>query len=226
MADSNKVRRAQRAIYKSKIKKLQDAGLLGHVDLRQKANPKAIRAFERYRSFLAGKDTAVKATDRKTARALRKKFGLKGSGKTIVIPKEKGERYSITAKGEITSVRPNPAEPGTKIKKTLGQKYKVRTGNERAYYTLPERKRGLGRIQRRTFANFDELLYYLNAYDINFDDVEEYIEIEEVTRNSKRAKNLDKKIHSERTAAIARKKRRGKKRVAKKKRKPIIGRKK
>jgi hypothetical protein len=210
--------------YKRDIKKLQDAGLIGKVDLRKHATPAVKRTLDRYRSFLLGKESAVQAHTIKEARQLRRKFGLKGSGKTIVIPREKGERFNVTSKGEITSTRPNPANPDEKIKKTIGKTGAKRTGNEKAYYTLPERQRGLGRVKRHTFASFDEMLYYLNAYDISFDDIEDFIEIEEVLPTSRRAKTLDKKIAEERHAAYLRRKRRGKKRKPKKRRKPKIGR--
>jgi len=224
MANSKNSPKAQgKAAYKSNIEKLQNAGLIGKVDFRKKATPAIKRKIEKYRSFLAGKESAVQAHSQKEARELRRKFGLKGDGKTIIIPREKGERFHVNKEGEITSTRPNPAAPGTTIKKTIGQKYKpARTGNEKLYYTLPERQRGLGRVKRHTFSSFDEMLYYLNAYEINFDDVEEFIEIEEFLPTYRKAKSLDKKIASERAEYLARKKKRGKKRAAKK-RKPDIG---
>jgi hypothetical protein len=221
MPSSKSTRPAQ---YKRDIKKLQDAGLIGKVDFRKHATPAIKRTMERYRSFLIGKESAVQAHTIKEGRELRRKFGLKGSGKTVIIPREKGERFHVTREGDITSVRPNPANPDERIKKTIGRKFAKRTGNERAYYTLPERQRGLGRVKRHTFSTFDEMLYYLNAYDISFEDIEEFIEIEEVQPTSKRAKTLNKKIAEERHAAYLRKKRRGKKRKPKKRRKPKIGR--
>lgn len=225
MANSKKPGSKQaRKNYASKIKKLQSAGLIGKVDTRKHASPATKRALEKYRSYLAGKESAVAASSIKEARALRRKYGLKGTGKTIVIPREKGEKFHVTKSGEITSVRPNPANPAERIKKTINKRGAKRTGNEKAYYTLPERQRGLGRVKRHTFSSFDEMLYYLNAYEINFDDIEEYIEIEEVQPKSRRAKNLDKKIAEERHAAYLRRKRRGKKRKPKKRRKPKIGR--
>ena len=221
MADSKNSAKAQ---YKRKIEKLQKAGLIGKVDLRKHPSPSVQRTLERYKGFLAGKESAVHAATAKEARALRRKYNLKGSGNTIVIPREKGERFHVTKAGEITSTRANPANPDERIKKTIGARGAKRTGNEKAYYTLPERKRGLGRVKRHTFASFDEMLFYLNAYEINFDDIEEFIEIEEVLPTSRRAKTLDKNIAEERHAAYERRKRRGKKRKPKKRRKPNIGR--
>jgi hypothetical protein len=211
--------------YVAKVKKLQRAGLLGKVDFRKHATPAVKRALEKHRSFLIGKETAIQASSIGEARALRRKYNLKGRDKTILIPREKGERFNVTKQGEITSVRPNPANPKQRIKKTIGRRdIKNRTGNEKFYYTLPERQRGLGRIKRHTFASNDELLFYLNAYEINFDDIVDYIEIEELLPTSRKAKALDKKIAAERHAAYLRRKRRGKKRKAKKRRKPNIGR--
>ena len=209
MSNSAKARRAQREIYKSKIVKLQKAGLIGDIDLRKKATPAIKRKLEKYAGFLIGKESVVKAKTAKDARELRRKFGLKGDGKSIVIPREKGERLKIDAKGQITSIRPNPANPKEKIKKTIGEKLgAVKRGEGNVYYTLPTRKRGLGTLKRKTFANFDELLFYLKAYDIDLTDVEDYIEIEEVSPVSERAKTLDATIKRDKQTYY---KRRGKK---------------
>jgi hypothetical protein len=213
----------QRREYKAKIKKLQDAGLIGKVDTRKHASPATKRILEKYKGFLAGRESAVNAPDAKTARELRRKFGFKGKGKTVIIPRERGERFRISKKGELTSERPNPIEPKTKIKKTFGEKTTSPPGpGERLYYTLPERRRGGTRLRRVTFASFDEMLYFLNNYDINFEDVEDYIEIEKVTVSSARDRSLRDAVNKdhrrkERKSA----KRRGvkkKKRPAKKRR--------
>lgn len=209
--------------YRAKIKKLQDAGLIGKVDTRKHADKSTTKTLDKYRGFLAGKESAVRAPDLKTARDLRRKFGFKGKGKTVIIPREKGERFSISKKGELSSTRPNPVEPGTRLKKKFGERITAPpTSNERLYYTIPQRRRGGVTLRRATFATFDEMLFFLNAYDINFEDIEDYIEIEKVTRGGSRDVDLKSRVAAEhrRASRKARKRRAGykKKRRTKKRR--------
>ncbi|MDE2020109.1 MAG: hypothetical protein KGJ13_07225 [Patescibacteria group bacterium] len=204
-------RKTQHDIFVSNIKKLQRAGLVGKVDFRKKATPALTSKIEKYRPLLRGKATAVVAPDSKTAARLRKTLGLKGSGKTIVIPKEKGERYRYQkSTGEITSTRKGYQE-GQVIKKTLGKGFPAppeKGGDKRLYYTIPERTRGAGRLKRKTFGSFDEMLFYLSKYDVDFEDIEDRVEIEEVRKGSRKDKTRQKKIHDDRQAAYRRLKRR------------------
>src|SRR5437879_5948823 len=117
------LRKSQRAFYKKNVQKLQRAGLLGPVDFRKKAPPEVIKRIEKYRTVISGKASVVKAPDLATARKLRKTLGLSGTGKTLVIPREKGERYSLKkSTGEIVSTRKGYGD-GETIKKTLGTKF-------------------------------------------------------------------------------------------------------
>lgn len=207
-------RRAARDIFKKNVEKLQRAGLIGKVDFRKAATPATIRRLEKYKSVISGKAAVVQAPDIATARKLRKQLGLKGSGKTIVVPREKGERYSYKkSTGEIVSERPG-FEKGQKIKKTLAPKKfpaPPETGaGKRLYYTIPERTRGAGRLKRKTFSSFNEFLHYIHAYDIRFEDIEDRLEVEEIVVGSEVDKTRQKKISDERAKATARYKRRRK----------------
>lgn len=210
---SKSPRAAQREIYRAQIKKLQRAGLIGPVDYRKKASPGIIRKLEKYKSVLVGKSAIVKAPDTATANRLRKSLGLKGSGKTIVIPKEKGERYGFQkSSGEIVSRRKGYNE-GETIKKTLSKNFPAQPephSNKRLYYTIPERTRGAGKLKRKTFGSFSEMLYYLSKYEVSFEDIEDRIEVEEITRGGQADKRRQKKIHDDRAAASARLKRKRK----------------
>lgn len=206
-------RKTQRDIFKKNVHKLQRAGLLGDVDFRKKATPAVVRRLEKYKSVLVGKSAVVKAPDIETARRLRKTLGLKGSGRTIVVPKEKGEKYTLQkSTGEIVSTRRGYNE-GEIIKKTLGSHFPAvppSHSGRRLYYTIPERTRGASRLKRKTFGSFNEMLYYLMSYDINFEDIEDRIEVEEIKEGSRRDKVRQNKIRRERSAGIKRAKRRAK----------------
>jgi hypothetical protein len=211
-------RTAQRSIFKKNVEKLQRAGLIGDVDFRKKATPAIIRRIEKYKSVIAGHAAAVQAPDLATARRLRKTLGLQGTGKTVVIPKEKGERYKYQkSTGEIVSERKG-YNPGEKIKKTISKQFPSKPppgSDKRLYYTIPERTRGAGKLKRRTFGTFDEMLYYMSKYDVRFEDIEDHIEIEEIQKGGRSDKQRQTKIHDERSAAIAKAKRRRRRNDAK-----------
>lgn len=213
---SKNPRVTQREIYRSNIKKLQRAGLIGPVDFRKKASPGIVRKLEKYRSVIIGKAATVKATDAKTAARLRKTLGLTGTGKTIIIPKEKGERYGYKkSTGEIQSKRKGYNQ-GETITKTLSKGFPAtpaRGSGKRLYYTIPERTRGAGKLKRKTFGSFNEMLYYLSKYEVSFEDIEDRIEVEEITRGGRTDKTRQKKIHNERASAIARFKRKRKRKA-------------
>lgn len=212
-------RKTQRAIFKKNVEKLQRAGLIGDVDFRKKSSPATVRKLEKYKSVLVGKATAVKAPDIETARRLRKTLGLKGTGKTIVVPKEKGERYTLKkSTGEIVSTRAG-YNKGETIKKTLSPRFPAPLpshSGKRLYYSIPKGTRGAGSLKRKTFASFDEMLFYLSKYEVDFEDLEDRIEIEEISTGSNKDKARLKKIHEERERG----RRRIKRRKAKAQRKP------
>lgn len=210
--------RAQRDFINKKVEKLQRAGLLGAVDTRKPLSKSVINRLHKYNDLVTGKATSVKAPSIKEAARLRKQLGLKGSGRTIVIPKEKKERYTYRkSTGEIVSKRPGYSE-GETISKTLAPRQIQRPdANKRLYYTIPERTRGAGRLKRKTFSSFDEMLYYIHKYDLRFEDIEDRLEIEEVTIGSRKDKQRKAKENAERNAAAARY-RRKRKRLLKNKR--------
>jgi hypothetical protein len=219
-------RAAQRSIFKKNVEKLQRAGLIGKVDFRKKASPATIRRLEKYKSVLAGHAAAVQAPDLATARRLRKQLGLSGTGKTVVVPREKRERITFQkSTGEIVSNRPG-YNPGEKIKKTFSNTFPVKPppgSDKRLYYTIPARTRGAGKLKRRTFGSFDEMLYYISKYEVSFEEIEDRIEIEEITRGDTADVARQRKIHDEREVArkrYARKKPKAKKKPRKKTAKP------
>lgn len=195
--------------YVRKAKKLQKAGLLSSkLDLSVKPSSHTLNILYKYHDVVSGKAAVVKADTASQAADLRGKFHFKGRGKAVVIRREKGEKFRLTKSGEIQSTRPNPLNPSQKIQKTIGKGYQPRPDKGgRIYYTIPERTRGAGKIKRRTFSSFDELLYYLEKYEINFEDMEDYIEVEEFVEGSPEQTRIAEKVSSERAKATKRYKR-------------------
>lgn len=218
MATKSK-KRAQaqrRATRRRAVEKLQSVGLLGKVDLRKRPSKGERAKVIKYRDLISGRAQVVKAPNKRAASQLRGKFGLKGADRVLVVPREKGEKFRLTKEGELKSTR---QAFGQTVHKTIGEKFSPtfkRPANAKAYYTIPSRVRGTGKLKRKTFANFDELLYYLMSYDIGFEDIEDRIEIEEFEQGSPHEKAMAEKISRERAQAIKRAKRR-KARAGKKK---------
>jgi hypothetical protein len=205
------LRKTQRKILKANILKLQKAGLIGEVDFRKKATPATIRKLEKYRAVLVGKAAAVQAPDLATARRLRKTLGLKGSGKTIIVPREKGERYRVEkSTGDIVSTRKGYGE-GEIIHKRLSKNFPVEPrpeSDKRYYYTIPEKTPGAAKLKRTTFGSQNELLFYLSKYGVSFEDMQDYLEVEQIRRGGRADKRRQKTIYEERQKAKRRFKRR------------------
>lgn len=181
-------RQAQRALTRGKIRKLQRAGLIGEsVNPNAKPSKYTLSQLYKYRSVISGREAAIKVSSQSKARDLRNRIGAGGKGKVVIIPREKGERFRITEDDKIKSTR---KAYGQTIEKTIGDKFTPPRPGERIYYTLPTRKRGLGQLKRKTFASFNEMLFYLSAYEIDFDDIEDYIEIERFSDGSRRQKEF------------------------------------
>lgn len=216
MKSLKSIRRETQARYRKNIAKLQKAGLLGKVNLRLAHDPKARRAIIKYQSYLSGKSAAVKAPSGDVARKLSTDLSLKRRGNVLLVPKERHEtKFRVTKSGELKSSRPNPAAPGEKITRSIGKRNRPPKEGERTYYTIRERRRGLGTIKRTTFAKFDDLLEYLNAYNLNFDDIEQYIETETISEHGRKARGYDKTIRKERSEGHKRWARRRKRKAAK-----------
>ena len=183
-------RQIARAATTRKIKKLQRAGLLSdRIKTGKKPSKYVLAQLYKYRSVISGKQAAVKLSSAVKAAELRNKIGEGGRGRIVVVPRAKGERFSVTEKDEIKSTR---KAYGQTIAKTIGDKFRPARGGERVYYTLPRRKRGLGSLKRRTFASFDEMLFYLTEYEVNFEDIEDYIETERVKEGSRTQRRVQR----------------------------------
>lgn len=183
MVSTTKRRAGQREITRRKIVKLQKAGLLS-----SKINPDArpskfiLSKFDKYKGVLSGRQAAVKISSSAKAKELRGRLGEGGQGKIVIVPREKGEKFRVVG----DTIKSTRVQYGQRIEKTIGDKFTAPKAGEKIYYTIPRRKRGLGQLRRHTFASFDELLFYLSKYEIEFDDIEDYIEVERFADGSQR----------------------------------------
>lgn len=188
MPSSKKSSYSQRAITRGKIRKLQRAGLLSSkVNVNRKPSKYILSQLYKYKSVISGKEAALKISSSAKAQEYRNRIGYGGRGKIVVIPKERGERFRVTKTDEIKSTR---KAYGEVINKTIGDKFTPPKPGERLYYTIPRRKRGLGSLKRHTFASFDELLFYISKYDIEFDEIEKFIEVERFAAGSRRERQF------------------------------------
>lgn len=202
---------SQRAITRGKILKLQRAGLLsGKIDPDKAPSNYTKNAFYKYRGVLSGRQAAVKLKSSDKAAEMRRRIGDGGRGKVVIVPREKGEKFRVTKSDEIVSTR---QQYGQTIEKKIGSKLGRSPGpGERVYYTIPRRRRGGKYLKRQTFSSFDEMLYYLSKYEIDFTDIEDYIEVETVKAGSRRQVALSQEITRERKRYEKRKSRAKRKR--------------
>lgn len=194
MASTKKSRAGQRAITRGKIRKLQRVGLLSpKLNVNRKPSKYVLSQFYKYKSVISGKQAAIKVSNAKKAAELRNKIGEGGHGRIVIVPREKGEKFRVSNTDEIKSTR---RAYGQTIEKTIGDKFSPPKAGERVYYTLPRRRRGLGQLKRRTFSSFDELLFYLTKYEIDFEDIEQYIEVERFSDGSRRQRQHQKEYNT------------------------------
>jgi hypothetical protein len=185
---------SQRAITRGKIRKLQRSGLISQrIDANKKPSQSTISKLYKYRGIISGRLAAVRVSSAKKAAEFRNRIGEGGAGRVVILPREKGERFRVTQKDEIKSTR---KAYGQVIEKTVGDKFSPPKPGEKVYYTIPRRKRGLGELKRHTFSSFNELLYYLEAYEIDFEEIEDYIEVERFTDGSRRQRQFQREYNT------------------------------
>lgn len=193
MVYSNRRAASQRAITRGKIRKLQRAGLLS-----DKVNPNAkpsdyvLSQLYKHRGIISGRQAAVRLSSSAKAGELRAKVGEGGRGRIVIVPREKGEKFKVID-DVITSTR---KQYGQTIQKTVGDKFTPPRAGEKVYYTIPRRKRGLGSLKRHTFSSFDEMLFYLQKYEIDFEDIEDYIEVEKFKEGSRNQLRVQKEYRA------------------------------
>jgi hypothetical protein len=211
MVSRTNSRNSQRAITRGKIRKLQKAGLLSSkVNANAPPSNYVKSQLYKYRGVIVGKQSALKVSSAAKAAEYRNRIGEGGQGRVVVVRREKGERFRVTKTDEIKSTR---EAFGQTIEKTIGDKFTPPKPGEKLYYTIPRRKRGLGGIKRRTFSSFDEMLFYFSKYDIDFDEVEQYIEVERFTSGSRRERQFKREYNT----AVRKLKRNRKKRPGRRK---------
>jgi hypothetical protein len=201
---SKSAQRAQayiRSRHRRNVRRLVKAGLLEPSQTKDKA--KIRRTIIKYNDLLSGKATALKTNTKQQAAKLRGKLGLRGTSKTIVVPRHKGEKLKITKDAKIVGTR---EQYGQTVHREVG-KFKfdqTPKPGEKLYYTIPTRKRGAGKLKRHTFSSFDEMLFYLEKYEIDFEDIEDFIEVEHFKVGSKRQKQTQETLNTDRARAAKR----------------------
>jgi hypothetical protein len=193
-AYTSKSKGGQRAITRAKIRRLQNAGLLSdRINANKKPSKYVLSQLYKYRGVISGRQAAVKVSTAAKAKEYRSRIGEGGQGRVVIIPREKGEKFRVTKTDEIKSTR---RAYGQTIAKTIGDKFLPPRSGEKVYYTIPRRKRGTGQLKRRTFASFDELLFYLEKYEVEFEDIEDYIEVERFKEGSRKQKQHQREYNA------------------------------
>lgn len=193
--DRRKSSAGQRAITRGKIRKLQRAGLLSREVNPNKPPSRYVKSqLYRYRGVIVGKQAAVKVSSSEKAAQLRERLDATGRGKTIVLPRQKGQRFRVT-RGDV--IKSTIEEFGQRVETTVGEKFGAPPQpGERVYYVLPRRRRGQEHLRRTVFSSFAEMMKSLESYHIDVNDVKDYIEVVRTKPGSRRADELERK-HTE-----------------------------
>lgn len=181
---------------KRALRKLLSTGLYsGKVDLR-KAPTKYQRALiSKFNDVVSGKAVVVKPRDPKQYPQFRQRAGA------VVVPKRKGERISVDAKGEITGKR--------KVgRRTVTSKFRhvpkgarpKRVAN--VQFAIPFNRAG-GEIQWQRFPDYDTLAKFMEGY--NYKDWPDYVIEEKV--GAEENEDADEKLDAKLERRLARKKR-------------------
>jgi hypothetical protein len=193
---TKKSRYSQRAITSGKIKKLQRAGLLSdRINPDTKPSKYVVNQLFKYRGVLSGRQAAVTVSSARKASELRTKVGEGGVRNIVIVPRQKGERFRVTKDDKIKSTR---KAYGQTIDKIIGETFTAPKPGEKLYYTIPKRVRGTRHFKRRTFASYDELLFYLSSESgsgMDEKDIRQYLEIERFREGSRRERQFKREYN-------------------------------
>lgn len=155
------------------LKRLRELGLYTG-DLRKTPTKYALGKIEKFDAVLKGKASVVKPANPKRFKGI-----FETVGKTVIVPRRKGERITTDKSGEIVSIR----KSGKRIIRARGRT--VKRGDEIAkpaahrnvQYVIPFHGRG-GETNWFRFPTFDELKKFMAGYD--YKDWKDYVIEEDV----------------------------------------------
>lgn len=183
MASHNRSRSKTQVVRdKRQLRKLRDSGLFkGRIDLRKASSKSAKRAIIKFGDVLSGKAAAVRPANPKD---YSDRFEV--IGKTVIIPKRKGEKIGISKTGKITRIR----KVGKRTVKSTITSVKPERGiprpspGKQVVYRVPfKRGRGPEQVVDWRRFSYDGLIKFFSEYltDMSkFDDWAKFIEVEEL----------------------------------------------
>lgn len=155
------------------LKRLRDLGLYSG-DLRKKPTKYALAKIDKFDAVLKGKATVVKPRNAKRFKNI-----FETVGKSVIVPKRKGERISVDKSGEIVSIR----KSGKRVIRARGQTLKRDdvlarpAANRNVQYAVPFNGHN-GETNWFRFPDFDELKKFMAGYD--YKDWRDYVVVEDV----------------------------------------------
>lgn len=146
--------------YRRWRKQLRDAGLFGkRTSLRAKVSKSQKTKIDKYKDVISGKAKAVTMTETH-ARKIRKLYGLKGTGGTVIVPKKKGERITFAKSTDEITIR---KKGGRKTVLTPNFKARIVPPGKRLFYTI-EFARG-NDTERYRWEDHDMLVAFMTPYE-------------------------------------------------------------
>lgn len=165
---------------RAQLKKLKSLGLFTG-DLRKKPTARTLKLIREFDAVLKGKAAVVQPANPKQY-----KGAFKVVGKSVVVPKRKGERVKVSKSGEIVST--GKTRTGRTVTRTVKTVKKGGTGGiakpadgELVQYAIPFNFRS-GREWKR-FPNWDELQKYMSGSNsvANWKNWPDYVAVEKLS---------------------------------------------
>lgn len=184
------------------LKKLRELGLYTG-DLRKKPTKSALSKIKKYDDVLSGKAVVVQP---KNPARFKNIFEVRG--KSVIVPRRKGERISIDKKtGEIVSKRKvgkrTVTARGRQIKR--GQKIEQPAIGRRVQYAIPFNASG-GGVNWFRFPDWEELQKFMAGYDYkNWADYVIEEDIEDELDDEELEEKLQKQLRARKRKRAARK---------------------
>lgn len=156
---------AQSKIPASKLKQyrkeLKSKGLFSkRTSLRGKVTKAQERQIRKYQNVVMG-NAKIFTAPKKDAARLRKLYGLTGSGETIIVPKNKGDKISFNKKNSEITIK---NKRGKRVYSPDFQSRPIPAG-QRLFYTL-EFARG-GDTEKYRFEDYEMLEKFMHEYEVS-----------------------------------------------------------
>lgn len=163
------------------LRKLRDLGIIKRVDLRKLPTRKQRRLIRKYDAVVKGRAVVLKPKNPKSYRNV-----FKVSGKNVIVPRAKGDRWRLNKAGKITRSRKTAGRSSTATMEPASNVRRPSKGKApRVAYAIPFGRSG-GGVEWYRFPTYDALKKFLAEYESKYrrkyKNADDYILVEELQR--------------------------------------------